>query len=351
MVGTTLGGSVDAAFREATVIYRRMGGSRVPWLLLTQSAVLQEVGHGAQYGLYPLRAFASAERITDRYAGSVVYSTSDLEGGEAEHAIAALLQGGMRSLCAVTRDDGSGLTDIVQGEGLPHVWAVNAATGTRHGVRARFNRRGRLVATRRSMLPTGGEVQGAELQAYLRCGLAALAQYELLVLYGRAYWDGLRRSERPKAAGTGAKRRRGGGGGGATGLGGGSGAGGGDGGGSSGGERQTTTASSAEWRTTRTTRTSTADGDAVAATAAPYGGVSGIQGGRTPGATQHAGCSARQEVESPGPAGEMHDLSFRGAPLLENLSDAHRTDSAAAASTAPAAPIAPDSAADCTAAH
>lgn len=190
--GTPLGRDLSDGFRVATVMRHRdtrLGTPWEPWLLVAESAALRRIGKKG-FGLYALRDFfgpptvgGDGERITDHYPGCVVHSTRDIDCAASRAAVEKMARqcGDNNCMLLVARGDGTGVSDIVSGDGIPAAWATNACTGI-PGVRknVRFLKTGGMRATE--------DVKGLSLDFSHAEELDRFGKNELLTTYGAAYW-------------------------------------------------------------------------------------------------------------------------------------------------------------------
>ena len=173
--------SLAETHRAASVVWRRVDGEWRSTLIVLQSANLAQEGL-VEWGLYPLRDFKGDELIAGHYPGVAVYSGFDENSREAKRIVTPLLKAGHDRLLLASREDGTGVRDIIDGAGLPPMYRANAVTGIKGAVkRFRFTKTGSACAQ--------GNVRALPSD-YEDRTLDDIKRFELLTTYQAGFWRG-----------------------------------------------------------------------------------------------------------------------------------------------------------------
>ena len=170
--------------RRVRIVYRRVGGQWIPWVMEAQSAGLKSIGVN-EYGLYTLRTLQGPKQTQlgtapgstiGRYGGRMLGVFDDIGSDAARSQIEAWAREGRDSLLAMRVRLGEGMSIVDGHDGPPPlIYRINDARGiAARSNNVRFTETGVAVATRR--------VPAADLNAPT---LDAIAESELFVNYER----------------------------------------------------------------------------------------------------------------------------------------------------------------------
>ena len=174
--GTPLGRDLDAGVKGARLVSRRMNGDWESVFVVMQSAALRKLGE-CGLGLYSTKLILGNELIWHTYPGIVVHRTQNIDCPRSRAVIEQLAQDGYDRMRVVVR--GVGYSEVIQGEGLPPMWAANTATGLKRGKNVKTAKTGSARAVR-AIQPLPPDFQMMKLDELLK--------HELLTSYGRHFW-------------------------------------------------------------------------------------------------------------------------------------------------------------------
>lgn len=181
---------LDAELKDVSIVYKRIGGQWVSWVMVAQSAALRSIGI-RQYGLYALHTFrgpretklstAPGEKL-GRYGGTILGAFANIESPDAKRQVEKWAREGRTSMIAYRVRSGEGVSVVDgHGSGPPFLWRANDARGTTRVPNITFSNTGFGVALR--TIPAADPSVGS---------LAEVAASEILVSYekgGSGYWQ------------------------------------------------------------------------------------------------------------------------------------------------------------------